>query len=120
VTSESHPEARQEGPGAISQVPIACTLSQESASDRVLERRAALSATVTDVSWRGPRELRLRLNAGTNEIASLVLVARQEKGCCPSFSFTVQVEANWVTFVIEAPAGAEGALDGFARLPRAG
>jgi len=79
------------------------------------EWRKALAGRVAEASRPRPGQLRVRLDAGASDIASMVLLARQEKACCQFFSFTFEVGASSVTFVVEVPDGAEAVLDGFAR-----
>ena len=95
-------------------VPIACSLSEDAATDRIERWRVALATFVTDSTRRAPGRLELRLVEGPDAAGQLVDLSRQEKACCGFFDFTVEIDADGVTLVVEVPDDAVGVLDDFA------
>ena len=82
-------------------VPVACRLSAQAGTERLEEWRKALARTVAQAIRPRPGQLRLRLDAGASDIASIVLLAREEKACCPFFGFAFEVGASSVDFLVE-------------------
>jgi hypothetical protein len=97
-------------------VPIACTLSAESAADRVEEWRRALGPTVSAVHRPATTRAELRLVGGPASIAALVDLARREKVCCGFFGFSFEVDEDGVVLAVSVPDDAVEVLDGFATL----
>lgn len=99
-------------------VPIACTLSADAATDRIAEWRAALSASVADAVKTAPGRVELRLVDAPATAGRLVDLAQREKTCCAFFTFTMEIEAEGATLVVEVPEDAEVVLDEFVALVR--
>jgi|GEM_PF-2162231 len=97
-------------------VPVACTLAPGEVADRVDQWRRALTRTVTGVERPEPSRLRLRLHDDPADVATLVLLARQEKDCCAFFEFSFVVEPDTTVLVVEVPGTASDILDEFAGL----
>jgi hypothetical protein len=97
-------------------VPIACTLNAEVATDRIEEWRAAMRTSVTAATRTAPGRVELRLADGPIAAGRLVHLARSEKACCGFFTFTVQIEAEGATMVVEVPEDAIAVLEDFAAL----
>jgi hypothetical protein len=99
------------------QVPIACTLNTDAATDRIEEWRSALRTSVTAATRTAPGRVELRLAQGPSAAGLLVELARREKACCGFFTFAVQIDAEGATMVVEVPDEAFAALDAFAAMP---
>jgi hypothetical protein len=97
-------------------VPIACTLNQDDARSRIDEWRAALHDSVTATTRVSTRRLDLRLADGPDHAGRLVDLARRETECCRFFSFTVEIDAEGATLVVQVPEDAGPVLDDFAAL----
>lgn len=97
-------------------VPIACTLSADDAADRIGEWRTAFGSSVTAAARPAPQRLELRMAEDPAALSLLVDLARREKACCGFFAFTVEIEAQGATMVVEVPDDAVAVLDGFAGL----
>jgi hypothetical protein len=98
------------------EIPVACTLESGEASERIEQWRRTLRGQVAAVDRGQPARIRLMLRLDHERIASLVHLAQQEKGCCPFFTFGLEIEAETVILVVGAPDEAAGLLDDFAAL----
>lgn len=98
------------------QIPIACTLGAEQASDRVEEWRQFLECSTEAADRVASDRLRLRLNPRPETLVAAVDLARREKSCCSFFDFSIdlQLDGNWL--VVCVPPEAEGVLADFSRL----
>jgi hypothetical protein len=100
------------------QVPIACTLQADAATDRIAEWRDALHTSVTAAMRTSAGRVELRLADGPAAAGQLVDLARREKACCGFFTFTVRIDAEGATMVVEVPGDAAPILDDFVALMR--
>lgn len=96
-------------------IPIACTLDETGADQRIELWRQTLGGLVTRVERPQPGQLRLTLADDLDRITQLLALAKAEKSCCSFFGFTLAIDAD-TTLVISVPAGDETILDDFARL----
>ena len=97
-------------------VPIACSLNAEAATDRMEEWRTALRTSVTRTTRSAVGRVDLRLADGPTAAGQMVDLARREKACCGFFTFTVEIDADGATMVVEVPDDAAAVLDDFADL----
>ena len=97
-------------------VPIACTLDAGAATDRMDEWRHTLRTSVMAVTRTAPGRIELRLVDGPTAAGRLVDLARREKACCRFFTFTVEIDAEGATMVVEVPGDAVAVLDDLAAL----
>lgn len=97
-------------------VPVACTLTSDAATDRIAEWRAALDTLVTTATTTAPGRVELRLLDGPAAAGHLVDLARREKSCCGFFTFTVQIDADGSSMIVEVPEDAAAVLDDFLAL----
>jgi hypothetical protein len=106
------------------EIPIACTLEPADARAQGDEWRALLGRLVERSERTAPGTLRLWLRAAHDELdapaqlAQLVSLAQREKACCRFFSFSLEIEAEALAFVVAVPEGATAVLDDFAGLAR--
>jgi len=84
------------------QVPIACSLTADDASERVDEWQAFLSQQVVDVQSVDGRAV-LRLQAGPEALLAAIDLAQREKACCAFFEFRLEIGTDVVSLVVEAP-----------------
>ncbi len=98
------------------QIPIACNLDVPAATDRIEEWRNALRTSVTAAIRTAPGRVELRLANGPTAAGHLVDLARREKACCEFFTFTVEIEAEGATMVVQVPDHATAVLDDFVSL----
>ena len=98
-------------------IPIACTLTPESAADRVEEWRAFFANWI-EAAEKGSGELRLRLNRSESALVLAADLAEREKACCGFFEFSIELqpEARWL--VVRVPDDAAGVLDDIVALLR--
>jgi hypothetical protein len=96
-------------------VPIACSLTPDAAAGRLDEWRAMFDRTVEATRRIGATRLELRLRSGA-DVSAVVDLARREVSCCPFFRFTLEVDVDNLTLVVEVPPEAEAVLDDFGRL----
>ena len=104
----------------MSEVPIACSLSQGELADRVDEWQEFFALHV-DAAHHEDNVLRLRLRDGDRDgddvaLLAAVSLAAREKACCPFFSFAVDVEVTERWLRVTVPDGAGEVLDEFAGL----
>jgi phosphinothricin acetyltransferase len=97
-------------------IPLACTLEDAEADERIDQWRQALHGLVATVDRPQPQRLCLALAGQPGRVGALVEIAKAEKACCSFFDFTLYIGAEAVTLAIEVPAGSEDVLDNFARL----
>ena len=97
-------------------VPIACNLNAEAATGRIEEWRATMSTSVASSKRTAAGRVDLRLADGPTAAGQMVDLARREKACCGFFTFTVEIEADGATMVVEVPDDAAAILDDFAAL----
>jgi hypothetical protein len=98
------------------EIPIACTLGKEQASDRLEEWRHFLGSSIEAADPAGPDRLRLRLDPSPETLIAAVDLARREKSCCGFFEFSIdlQPDGNWL--VVGVPPDAAAILADFSRL----
>lgn len=99
-------------------VPIACALTPTGQRDQLAEWRALLSVVSTGVRVDGSR-LTIDLDSTRPGADALVDLARREQACCPFLAFTIQITADAVRLVVDAPPEAAAVISGFATLARA-
>lgn len=80
------------------------------------EWHIALRTSVAKVSRTAPSRVDLRLADGPGPAGQLVELARREKACCEFFTFTVEIDAEGATVVVQVPDDAAAVLDGFGGL----
>jgi hypothetical protein len=97
-------------------IPIACTLEQAEAEQRVERWRDVLARAVARVERIAPDRLSFELNPDLADLRALALLAQEEKACCGFFTFALGVEADAVTLMVGVPHDAVTLLDGFAAL----
>jgi hypothetical protein len=97
-------------------VPIACTLSAESAAARLEEWRRFFADFTDAVKRTSDAQARVRLVNSPQALLAAVDLARREKACCAFFEFSVAVEtdASWLT--VEVPPDAADTLAAFVSL----
>jgi len=97
-------------------IPIACTLEETAARQRVDQWRDLLSRAVTHAERVAPGQLSCALRGDLVDLRALALLARDEKACCGFFSFSFEVEADGINLVVTVPHDAVSILDQFAAL----
>jgi hypothetical protein len=97
-------------------VPIACTLTSESAAARLKEWRDFLAHSAGAVFTPGQLALRVQLDGSARTLEAAVDLARREKACCGFFEFAIEVEADASWLSIRVPPDAAGILEDFASL----
>jgi hypothetical protein len=90
-------------------VPISCSLEPTEAKSQ-LDEWKQLRRVLDQVERVSPRRLRLILLPDA-DVASVVALAQKEKACCPFFTFTIEIAADHLVFVVEVPADAIEILD---------
>jgi hypothetical protein len=95
----------------MTDLPVACCLPPADLAEREREIRALFTDALEAVR-REPRRLELRFADGAS--ARVEALAEAERRCCAFLTF----ETIGSGLVIEAPAGAEDTLDGFASVAR--
>ena len=94
-------------------IPIACSLTQPAARTQLDEWRELLDAAVVRRHRISAGRLELELDPAFRRVDDLVQLARREAACCTFFNFSLTIDAELLTFVIEVPPEAEGVLDQF-------
>jgi hypothetical protein len=97
-------------------VPIACTLTSESAAARLEEWRHFLAHSTGAVFTPGQLALRVQLDGSARTLEAAVDLARREKACCGFFEFAIEVEAEACWLSITVPPDAADTLEDFASL----
>jgi hypothetical protein len=97
-------------------VPIACTLTSESAAARLEEWRHFLAHSTGARHKPGDVALRVQLDGSAGTLEAAVDLARREKACCSFFEFAIEVEADACWLSITVPPDAADILDDFASL----
>jgi hypothetical protein len=91
-------------------LPIACSLSAADRSSRLAEMsaigRSALRGAETTA-----RHARLRFRAGSGTRARLAAIVVAEAECCAFLDMTLREKTEVIELTINAPAGAEPALE---------
>lgn len=95
---------------AVTSILIACTLSTAEKAGRGDEWRRFLDTNVVEVA-RSRTGVRLRLVDGDDVMMSAIDLARREKACCAFFAFSLELLADQIWLLIEAPADAADLLD---------
>lgn len=95
---------------------MACALEAGAARQRVDRWRQLLSVAVARTERVAPGRLSCGLKADLAGLQELVLLAQEEKACCPFFSFSFEIEADRVNLVVGVPDDAVTVLDQFAAL----
>jgi hypothetical protein len=98
------------------QIPVACTLTLESAAARLEEWRYFLAHSTGAVQKSGDLQLRVQLDGSAGVIEAAVDLARREKACCGFFEFSIEVESDACWLSIKVPPDAAGTLEDFASL----
>ncbi|HEY3722201.1 MAG TPA: hypothetical protein VGN59_02455 [Acidimicrobiia bacterium] len=93
--------------------PIACSLDDAAARDRLAEWQTALGALVTAVEWPAPNRVRMPLR---DDPVALLDLARREVACCPFFEFGIEVTAEGSALTVAVPDEAAAVLRDFAAL----
>jgi len=97
-------------------VPIACTLTSESAAVRLGEWRRFFSDFTAAAEQSSDVQLRVRLTNSTQALQAAVDLARREKTCCAFFDFSVDVQADACWFCVTVPPDATDTLADFVSL----
>ena len=97
-------------------IPIACTLTSESAAARLEEWRYFLAHSTGPAEKPGDLQLRVQLDGSAGTLEAAVDLARREKACCAFFEFAIEVAegASWLSVTV--PPDAADALKDFASL----
>jgi hypothetical protein len=95
----------------MTQIPIACTLTEADKATRGDEWRRFFAHDVEEVV-RTDTAVRVRLKGGGDVILSSVDLAQREKACCAFFEFRLELLPDEVWLEIGAPAEASVILDG--------
>jgi hypothetical protein len=98
------------------QIPIACSLTPEDASDRIEEWRRFLLASVSAAERPSESQLRLRLSPSPDVLVAAIALAQSEKVCCPFFEFSIDVQTDACWLVVGVPTDATGILADFVGL----
>ena len=94
-------------------IPIACSLTPSAARSQLDEWRELLDAAVVRRRRISAGRLELDIDPAFRPLDDLVGLARREAACCGFFAFSLAIDAELLTFVIEVPPGAEAVLDQF-------
>ena len=94
----------------MTQIPIACTLSEDDQMTRGDEWRRFLDANVIEVI-RSESSARLRLLDSDAVILAAVDLSRREKECCAFFEFRLELLPDAVWLEVAAPAEAANLVD---------
>ena len=97
-------------------IPIACTLTSESAAARVEEWRQFLAHSTGAAEQAGALALRVQLDGSPEALEAAVDLARREKACCAFFEFSIEVEADASWLSVKVPPDAADTLADFASL----
>jgi hypothetical protein len=97
-------------------IPIACTLTSESAAARVEEWRRFFVESIDVAERIDDVHLRVRLNGSTQSLEAAVDLARREKVCCEFFEFSIEVEADASWLSVKVAPDASNILADFASL----
>jgi hypothetical protein len=91
----------------VTHVPIACTLSEAAAVDRVDEWRDFLRTAVVTTEA-GETTGRALLKPGDDVLLRAVDLAEREKACCAFFEFSVALDdrGRWLTIAVPPDATA--------------
>ena len=95
------------------EIPIACTLGATEALTQLGEWRELLSQLATGTSRTAPGRLEMTLHDDLTNVAALIHLAQREKACCAFFDFTLTLNAERVTLVIDVAPEASSILDDF-------
>jgi len=98
---------------AAKDAPIACTMPVGEMGGRMREFHELFVAHLRSID-RKPRRLRLDLDAAEGLEPSVRALMAREHDCCAFADIAVRSDPTQLTIEIGVPAGAEGALDGFA------
>ena len=93
--------------------PIACTLEEGAARAQLDEWRDLLTGAIECRHRVSIGRLELALSSDFDQVDALVRLAQRESSCCAFFTFSIAIEAEALTLVIQAPDGAESILDDF-------
>jgi hypothetical protein len=93
------------------EIPIACTLSETEALTQLGEWTDLLSQLAMGTSRTAPGRLEIILPPDLTNVAALIQLAQREKACCAFFDFTLVINAERVTLVIDVPPDASSMLD---------
>jgi hypothetical protein len=97
-------------------IPIACTLTSQSAAARLEEWRSFFAQSIDVAERIDDVHLRVRLNGSTEDLEAAVDLARREKACCAFFVFSIEVEADASWLSVTVPPDAAEILAGFVSL----
>jgi hypothetical protein len=92
------------------EIPLACTLGPDDARSQLDEWRELLQRVAGRSERPAPNRLELSL-IPDSEIESVVRLAQREAGCCPFFSFSIDIRADRLVLVVEVPDSAVEVLD---------
>ncbi len=97
----------------MTQIPIACTLSDADKNTRGDEWGQFRAANVVEVI-RTATSARMRLKDGNEVILNAIDLARREKACCAFFEFRLELLPDEVWLEVGAPVEAAAILDALA------
>jgi hypothetical protein len=98
------------------QIPIACTLTSESAAARIEEWRHFFAHSTGAAEKAGDLQLRVHLDGSPRTLEAAVDLARREKACCDFFEFAIEVEADASWLSIRVPPDGAATLEDFVSL----
>jgi arsenate reductase len=105
---EGHPKRQR--------IPVACTLDQTDGEERIDKWRGVFKDMVTGAERPRDGQLRLSLADDPNRLSELIALAQAEKNCCSFFEFTLAIDADAITLIVDVPIGSESVLDDLAHL----
>ena len=101
----------------MTELPVACCLSAGELKQREREISALFTDALTDARLEH-RRLQLRFGPGPEVLRRVEALAAAERRCCAFLSFAVTGGEQSPELAIDAPAGAEDTLAGFAAVAR--
>lgn len=91
-------------------IPVACTLTVESAADRLEEWRTFFASWIDTAERTNDRELRLRLDKSEKALVIAADLVQREKACCGFFEFSIEFQSDGRWLVVRVPDDAAGVL----------
>ena len=95
------------------EIPIACSLSLTDAGAQLATWQSVMDRFIDRRIRTRPNRAELRLNGAPGGVEAVVTLAQVEKGCCPFFDFSLAIDEEGLTLVVEVPETEWGILDGF-------
>ena len=106
---------RARRPETLGDPPLACSLSGDAMADRLAELGALFRQSLLGADRDGAT-LSLQLRDSPEVEERLARLVELERACCPFLEIELERRGGCLQLRIEAPAGAEAVIDGFAEL----